>query len=1222
MKTREEILTLNETVFTKDSSQAQEEQKWFLGENLDANIAILLQQANDFLYQYQSTDQSRLIKAIDVYGQVLTQTKDIPENSLLISYCLYCLSEVKMLQQSYSAAAKFAAGAEAYYRCHKEINDTLLEHIIKQQQRIQNYFLQTVCGKSQPISEPVFLNAKDELKRMRQRLKEELYNPTSPTKEEEIEIGKRVMTEIAPDLKDDDEISFGQFGDFLKLAFEKNPLEHGIAERITTLLKNLTEEFINIMCSTINQCIALLGTPPCSYAALGLGSMSRQEMSPYSDLEFAFLIDRDTKENRDYFRKLTQLLELKVIQLGETPCKVENFFISLSLPQPGFCFDMGGNTPLGTQGAFELISTPQQLAQFQCPKAFEENTILSNVLKNVCLIEGDISLIESYRKAAAEILDQSFHVVWSLNKKIPVRPLREQQALYLIEGDLAQYKMRLNQQKEKEGFFNVKEELYRFPSNFLHALALFYNLKSQTSQSRLKELNQLGVISTEGFRQLTYLLAQSMRYRLKTHLFYGREEEHLYHPALTRGEEAPRDMYRLSDREVEDLKDLFRILIPLHRAAKKFYNESGDKTALNNEIFYDEKLVTEGENYQQNFKYREAAEIFQKALAINPNDAEAIIALGRANRKLTVNNESARHQQIERLQKLLSTTRENRKAEENLDYFARLDKMIDQDSDSPQIDEAKILQDIGLEYFALGDSAQTLGHYEQALTLLTGIRDDKDLRNLRKMEILNNVGLVHQALLHDDQQALNYFVQALAIIEKFKKELLEDETYYFESLANILNNIGTVYRDLGDIEQALVYFRRALTTIVSQEKLKEKDPKTANILFNLGFTYLKLDAFDQAWVCFWRVLIIIRQICKHDDPQVQQILKLIKFIMESCDSKEKFTTITTDFCQDIEDAKVCFESIMVLLEQGDKIHPQIKCVLLNDFAIVMGELGDLTLKLKLLEQALDIIQNPIPGQEHTVGFDLSVAITIMENLAVTKHKLGDTKNAILLLENLASMAENYGNSLKMIEVLGLLAKLADKSTFFGKIKAQMWLERTLPAQRLWLAGAEWAIKTKDFNYLKGIDVILDNSIMLANLMSIQHEAKKIKELLEPVLSILIRHPQLDNERMISIQNYLALVYFQLKNYSQAYNCALQIYNICQKELGEQHVQTQNARKLLNSIEKKLPSYSENAQRVGMFAVPQTATINDSSTQQPDETTALLEKENGGEESGAKCCVII
>ena len=103
--------------------------------------------------------------------------------------------------------------------------------------------------------------------------------------------------------------------------------KHSIASLQTkgfspTILQNLSTSFSSILSNLILDAQKLLGPPPVTWSCLGLGSMSRGEMCPYSDIEFAFVIEKETPQALDYFRRLARLLQIQVINLGETKCQV------------------------------------------------------------------------------------------------------------------------------------------------------------------------------------------------------------------------------------------------------------------------------------------------------------------------------------------------------------------------------------------------------------------------------------------------------------------------------------------------------------------------------------------------------------------------------------------------------------------------------------------------------------------------------------------------------------------------------------------------------------------------------------------------------------------------------------------------------------------------------------------------------------------------------------
>lgn len=202
-----------------------------------------------------------------------------------------------------------------------------------------------------------------------------------------------------------------------QLRQELERVRSGIAKRLEEGLEVkevqelLTKSYQALLSLMIDESIALLGRGyPDSFAVMGLGSMARREMSPYSDLEFAFLISNPSEENRSYFRDLNELLTLRVINLGETSFKlIQGKEADESLVPSGFSIDIGGLSPLGTKEVYELIGTPKELAYFQTEEWFSQHdsqVILVNAMRTVSCVMGDARLVNAYQKEISRHLDR------------------------------------------------------------------------------------------------------------------------------------------------------------------------------------------------------------------------------------------------------------------------------------------------------------------------------------------------------------------------------------------------------------------------------------------------------------------------------------------------------------------------------------------------------------------------------------------------------------------------------------------------------------------------------------------------------------------------------------------------------------------------------------------------------------------------------------------------
>lgn len=139
--------------------------------------------------------------------------------------------------------------------------------------------------------------------------------------------------------------------------------------------------------------------------------------------------------------------------------------------------------------------------------------------------------------------------------------------------------------------------------------------------------------------------------------------------------------------------------------------------------------------------------------------------------------------------------------------------------------ESYALNALGVIHGHLGDYAAALKTHLQSLGLRRHI-DDKAGQAVS----LNNIGLIYWQL-SDFESALSHFMESLSL----KQEL-------GEKISDILLNIGNIYHDLNQNEEALSYYDRCYDIARDQD-----DPwQVTRVLGNIGVAYQELGQYETA----------------------------------------------------------------------------------------------------------------------------------------------------------------------------------------------------------------------------------------------------------------------------------------------------------------------------------------------------------------------------------------
>lgn len=297
----------------------------------------------------------------------------------------------------------------------------------------------------------------------------------------------------------------------------------------------------------------MLSEPPCAFAIVGLGSMSRGDMSPYSDFEYALLLAEPAPADslaQAWFANFRRLFDLAVCSLGETAPGHDH-----PLPAPGG-FEVDAGVRVAASG-LAWTGTPEQLADVLRQRSTananahpDSDQGLHFSLLTPCLAHGEPALMRRLSAAMAALLDAP------LREDDPCCVCaREDLALRQLHADM----IRLGDALARPAGSGVDlKHGYRGPlAHTLTSLSLLFGHHDMLPRAALARLDALKRFAGPFLADWRWAMAavQTLRYRLQ--LRANRREEQP-DAALTQSEH--RMLQAVQDRVVRPLRAALSVL--------------------------------------------------------------------------------------------------------------------------------------------------------------------------------------------------------------------------------------------------------------------------------------------------------------------------------------------------------------------------------------------------------------------------------------------------------------------------------------------------------------------------------------------------------------------------------------------------------------------------------------------------------------------------------------
>ncbi|XP_066287736.1 uncharacterized protein [Branchiostoma lanceolatum] len=617
------------------------------------------------------------------------------------------------------------------------------------------------------------------------------------------------------------------------------------ADAIKDLFVEIAQSRKEFVGTLVDECMEVLGPAPCTYAVIGLGSQATETVTPYSDLEFAILLDEgcDTDENKQYFRHLTHYVHLKVINLGETIISAmaikslndfesdnpaDNWFYDSATPR-GFAFDgsmpWASKTPLGrdktkAKPALELIRSPSSMAELQQENiAVSEGYHLSDILRNVCCLTGNDGLVDEYMKIVNETLTSTRR--------------REGSVSVIHAGEtLAKDIERYGKQGLTAKLLDVKKDIYRFPTISIDSLCVLCGLKPGSVWKVISDMEESNVLTRENADHLKVLVSISAELRLRTYLANGKQWETMsaLSPIATDGQTGDHDAAFKSVFYLPDDDMLFRYhyrAIPLEKLLSSISTDHFPESLrrLRSTTLFDAGSSVKARICIQLLKREAAICHLEDDVALLLNTAEPFRQLDVLDyvdeRCISDESLSALLRRIAKAWKLLGNSR---KAISYYEMALRVVKTV-HGRDSCHSVIASIFGDLGSAWLTLDENEEALGY----LTIAHKMREDIYGADPTHPEIVSSLGSLSGAWQYrgDFRKAMSVCEQNLRVTKVLQKD---DDL----KLATCLQTTGGCLSNLGIYRKAIRYKEKALKIIQSIYGHNAGHPRVVSALKDLG----------------------------------------------------------------------------------------------------------------------------------------------------------------------------------------------------------------------------------------------------------------------------------------------------------------------------------------------------------------------------------------------------
>ena len=629
---------------------------------------------------------------------------------------------------------------------------------------------------------------------------------------------------------------------------------------IHQLNKLIANKYKQIMAEISQYCEDTMGKAPCEYAIVGMGSLAREEITPYSDFEHIILLfdDENHKSYLEYFRWFSVIFHIVVLNLRETivpslniasfnakESSLGDWFYDDVTPR-GISFDgmmpHACKFPLGRQQhtqykqfTTELIKPVSEMLEYLSSDADLKNGYhLADILTKTCFVFGNEDIFKQFADGAQIYCDPK-------SETDIINDIKKQ-----VKQDLNNFstRFRLSSLKSQQTI-NIKQLVYRSTTIFISALARKHNISANSSFDIIDQTAKNKHITQITGDKLKFAIAIACEMRLRVYTKKNRQCD---------------NAIDLQQDGIETFLEIVGVActISYFQIAYCLQCEVAKQLNFTKLHFYtDPQLINITIGLAFGIKnLRSFCEDSQKQIW-DPSkfDFDACIEQLESEMKLNAINDCSNQTDLnpQEVKSVADYLRSTQVFDEAVEFYKHLlnvyeSKSVDKSCD---YDVAWANHLIGYCLIELHQPDQALSYLRRSLEIEQNcgwpkrVAADRDVATT-----LHNIGKCHIDL-HNYDEALTNLNRALEIEQNTTLNADADR-----DVAITLHNIGNCHIDLHNYDEALTNLNRALEIKQNSTLNADTDRDVAITLHNIGYCHIDLHNYDEALTNLNRALEI------------------------------------------------------------------------------------------------------------------------------------------------------------------------------------------------------------------------------------------------------------------------------------------------------------------------------------------------------------------------------